>query len=68
MSHYDMYQMILYPMQIDYVTYTSHIIITFTVYVCLFAIYHMCIHIFINRDRTSDDTRKRQYFTADISC
>ena len=67
MSHYDMYQMILYPMQIDDVTYTLHIVITFIVYVCLFVIYHMCIHIFINRDRTSDDTRKRQYFTADIS-
>ena len=67
MSHYDMYHMILYPMEIDDVTYTLHMLITFIVYVCLFVIYHMCIHIFINRDRTSDDTGKRQYFTADIS-
>ena len=67
MSHYDMYQMILYPMQIDDVTYTLHIVITFIVYVCLFVKYDMCIHIFINRHRTSDDIRKRQYFTADIS-
>ena len=65
MSH-EMYQMI-YPMQINDVTYTLHIVITSIVYVCLFVIYHMCIHIFINRDRTSDDKRKRQYFTADIS-
>ena len=67
MSHYDMYQMILYPMEIDNITYTLLILITFIVYVCLFVIYHMCIHIFINRERTSDDTRKRQYFTTDIS-
>ena len=67
MSHYDMYQMILYPMEIDNITYALLILITFIAYVCLFVIYHMHIHIFINRERTSDDTRKRQYFTTDIS-
>ena len=67
MYHYDMYQMILYPMEIDNITCTLLILIPFIVYVCLFVIYDMCIHIFINRERTSDDTRKRQYFTTDIS-
>ena len=67
MSHYDMYQMILYTMDINDVTCTLHIVITFIVYVFLFVIYHMCINIFINRDRTSEDNRERQYLTADIS-
>ena len=67
MFYYDMYQMILYTMHINNVTCTLHIVITFIVYVCLFVIYHMCIHIFINRDRTSEDKRKRQYIAADIS-
>ena len=67
MYHYDMYYMILYPMDIDNITYTLLILITFIVYVCLFVIYHMCIHIFVNRERTSEDKRKRQYFTTDIS-
>ena len=59
MYHYDMYYMILYPMDIDNITYTLLILITFIVYVCLFVIYHMCIHIFVNRERTSEDKRKR---------
>ena len=59
MYHYDMYYMILYHMDIDYITYTLLILITFIVYDCLFVIYHMCIHIFVNRERTSEDKRKR---------
>ena len=59
MYHYDMYYMVLYPMDIDNITYTLLILITFIVYVCLFVIYHMCIHIFVNRERISEDKRKR---------
>ena len=67
MSHYDMYQMILYTMHINDVTFTLHIVITFMVYVYLFVIYHMCINIFISRARTSEDRRERKYLHADIS-
>ena len=67
MSHYDMYQMILYTMSINDVTFTLHIVITFMVYVYLCVIYHMCINIFISRARTSAATRNRKYLNADIS-
>ena len=66
MSHYDLCKMILYTMDINDVTCTLHIAIPFMVYVYLFVIYHMCINIFISRDRTSEDNREREYFT-DIS-
>ena len=58
MSHYDMYQMILYTMHINDGTFTLHIVINFMVYVYLCVIYHMCINIFISRARTSADTRE----------
>ena len=67
MSHYDMYQMILYTMHINDVTCALHMVITCKVYLYLFVIYHMCINIFISRDRTSEDNRVREYLTADIS-
>ena len=67
MSRYDMYQMILYTININDVTFTLHTVITFMVYVYLCVIYHMCINIFINRAMTSVDTRERKYLNADIS-
>ena len=67
MSHYDMYQIILYAMHINYGTFISHIVITFMVYVYLFVIYHICIIIFISRSRTSKDRTEREYINADIS-
>ena len=67
MSHYDMYQIILYTMHINYVTFISHIVITFMFYVYLFVIYHMCINIFISRARTSEDRTEREYINTDIS-
>ena len=67
MSHYDMYQIILYNMHINYVTFISHIVITFMVYVYLFVIYCMCINIFISRSRTSENRTEREYINADIS-
>ena len=58
MSHFDIYQMILYTMHINDVTCTLHIVITFIVYVCLFVIYHMCIHIFIKRQNKWGQQKK----------
>ena len=67
MSHSDMCQMILHTMHINDVTCTLHRVITFMVYVYLFVIYHMCINIFISRERTSEDKREREYLKVDIS-
>ena len=67
MSHYDMYQIILYTMHINYVTFISNIVIPFMVYVYLFVIYHICINIFISRTRRSEDRTEREYINADIS-
>ena len=66
MSHYDMYQIILYTMHINYVTFILHMMITLMVYVYLFVIYHVCI-IYLSVEQGQVRTEQKESILMQIS-
>ena len=61
MSHYDMYQIILYTMHINYVTFTSHISIT--LWFMFISLSHIiCVQIYLSvKQGQGGQKRKRVY-------
>ena len=53
MCDYDIYQMILYAIDINCFTFIWHIMIIFMIYIFIFVICHTCINIFTIRQRTT---------------
>ena len=60
MYHYDMYYMILYPMDIDNITYTLLILITFIVYIT-------CVYIYLSIEKEQVKTKERGSILQQIS-
>ena len=66
MCDYNMYQMILYTIDINWFTFIRHIMIIFMIYISIFVICHTCINIFIIRQRTTEKRTYRTCIDADI--